>query len=85
VALLDGKGVITSVNDAWTDFALANGGDLERSGVGVSYLEACDATDDPTARAVADAIRGAIHGDLPAPMVVDVACHAPGPPDGSTY
>ena len=39
VALLDRSGVIVSVNEAWQAFALANGGDPERVGRGVSYLE----------------------------------------------
>jgi anti-anti-sigma regulatory factor len=78
VALLDRDGVIVWVNDEWRAFAAANGGDLSRAGTGVSYLDTCAAVgDDPTAIAVADAIRGALSGRLPDPVKVEVPCHSP--------
>jgi len=78
VALLDRSGVIVSVNEAWQAFALANGGDPERVGRGVSYLDVCAAAgDDPVAAQVAAAIRGALAGDLPGPLAVEVPCHSP--------
>jgi len=78
VALLDRDGVIVWVNDAWRAFAAANGGDLSRAGTGVSYLDACAAAgDDPTAIAVATAIRSALAGSLPDPIKVEVPCHSP--------
>ena len=78
VALLDRDGVIVWVNEAWQVFAVANDGDLSRTGTGVSYLDVCDAAgDDPTAREVAAAIRGALAGDLPAPIAIEVPCHSP--------
>ncbi len=78
VALLDRDGVIGWVNPAWQAFAAANGGDPDRTGRGVSYLQACAAAgDDPAAQDVAAAIRAALAGDLPAPLVVEVPCHGP--------
>ena len=50
VVLLDGDGVIVAVNEAWSLFTEENGGDPTRSGVGTSYLAACDAADDPASR-----------------------------------
>ncbi len=78
VALLDRDGVIAWVNPAWQAFAAANGGDPDRTSRGVSYLQACAAArDDPAAQDVAAAIRAALAGDLPAPLVVEVPCHSP--------
>ena len=77
-AVLDPDGVIVSVNQAWLAFAEANGGDPARTGPGMSYLEACAAAgDDPAARHVATAIRAALTGDLPGPLVIEVPCHSP--------
>jgi PAS domain S-box-containing protein len=77
VALLDRNGVIVAVNQAWDDFALDNGGDPITCGVGASYLHACAAGDDQPSRDVAAAIRSAVRGELPTPMTVPIACHAP--------
>jgi hypothetical protein len=78
-ALLDADGVIVWVDEAWTAFCLANGGDPARAGIGVSYLALCDAAalTDRHSAAVAAAIRAALRGDLPAPARVEVPCHAP--------
>jgi anti-anti-sigma factor len=78
VALLDRDGVIAWVNQAWRAFAAANGSDPARTGVGVSYLQACAAAgDDPVTAEVAAAIRAALAGDLPDPLTIDVPCHSP--------
>lgn len=78
-ALLDADGMIVWVDEAWSAFCLANGGDPTKAGIGVCYLALCDAAA-PTDRhsaAVAAAIRAALRGDLPAPARVEVPCHAP--------
>jgi PAS domain S-box-containing protein len=80
VALVDRSGTIVAVNDAWTAFGAANGGDPDRSGVGCSYLAVCDGADDRHAREVARALHNALAGDLPAPARVALPCHAPGTP-----
>ncbi|WPL18547.1 Chemotaxis protein methyltransferase [Thiorhodovibrio winogradskyi] len=47
VAVLDSLGKITMVNDAWRKFARDAGDqDLERFGVGLNYLDACEVDDD---------------------------------------
>ena len=70
--------MIAWVNQAWQAFAAANGGDPARTGIGVSYLQACAAAgDDPVAHEVAGAIRAALAGDLPGPLTVEVPCHSP--------
>ncbi|MGO9778520.1 MAG: STAS domain-containing protein [Streptosporangiaceae bacterium] len=77
VALLDQDGVIVSVNEAWQAFALMNGGDPALVGPGVSYLDICAAAaGDPVTGEVADGIRVALAGDLPAPLTVEVPCHS---------
>jgi hypothetical protein len=78
VAVLDRQGVIVSVNDTWRRFATANGGDARRTGPGISYLDICDrAAGDSLAGRVADAVRAALAGFLPAPMRLEVPCHGP--------
>jgi PAS domain-containing protein len=77
VALLDRAGVIVWVNRAWLDFCHANGGDALRAGVGTSYLASCEAAGDPLSRDVAEAIRTAAAGGLPAPMRIVIPCHSP--------
>ncbi len=78
VATLDLDGVIVSVNRAWEVFAARNGGDPARTGVGVSYLEACASVGgDPVADQAASAIQQALAGDLPGPVTIEVPCHSP--------
>ncbi len=78
IALLDGDGVIVWVNHAWQAFATANGGDPDRTGTGVSYLDVCAAApDDPGSAQIDAAIRRALAGDLPGTLTVEVACHSP--------
>jgi len=78
VALLDRDGVIVWVNEAWEAFSRENGGDLSRTGVGVSYLDVCASSgSDPDSAQVAAAIRSAANGDHPFPMVPEVPCHSP--------
>jgi anti-anti-sigma factor len=78
IATLDRDGVIVWVNRAWQRFTVNNGGDPVRTGPGVSYLDVCAAAgDDPVTRQVAAAIRGALAGDLPGVLSVEVPCHSP--------
>ncbi|MCB8983317.1 MAG: PAS domain S-box protein [Ardenticatenaceae bacterium] len=43
IAVLDEDGVIIAVNQSWLDFAHANHADLSRVGVGVNYVQICEA------------------------------------------
>ncbi len=82
VALLGADGVIISVNTAWTAFAAADGGDPAAVGVGASYLDACTAHPGPEVDRLAEAVRAALRGDLPAARAVRVPRH---PPDTSRW
>src|SRR6478672_3599687 len=42
IALLDARGLIVSVNEAWRQCNVADGMQGPRFGVGVNYLELCD-------------------------------------------
>ena len=81
VAVLDTDGVIASVNPAWERFSRDNGGHPAGTGVGVSYLAQCElAGDDPTAAAVAGAIRSALRGELISASAITIGCDAPDEP-----
>lgn len=41
LAVLDKRGTIIAVNDAWRRFAAENGGSPQKTGVGVNYLDVC--------------------------------------------
>jgi hypothetical protein len=70
--------VLTSVNQEWVDFCIANGGDPERAGVGTSYLGACTgAAGDRWADLAASLVRLAVDGELPAPARLTIPCHGP--------
>jgi two-component system, cell cycle sensor histidine kinase and response regulator CckA len=43
IAVLDENGVIITVNQTWLDFARFNGANLQRTAVGVNYLDICAA------------------------------------------
>ena len=78
VGVLDCHGVLTSVNRPWREFCVANGGDIERAGVGTSYVDACaEAAGDAWADMAGSAVHLAIEGELPAPMRFTVPCHSP--------
>jgi hypothetical protein len=78
VAILDDQGVLTWVNDAWRSFCEANGGTIDRCGVGTSYAAACArAQEDPQSRLAVSAVELAIRGELPAPVWLTLACHSP--------
>jgi two-component system, NarL family, sensor kinase len=44
IAVLDQAGTIISVNQAWIDFARANGSTVADTGVGINYLDVCRRT-----------------------------------------
>jgi DNA-binding CsgD family transcriptional regulator len=79
VALLDENGRILATNRAWQRFASENGGQDEKTSVGMDYLAACDAgarAGDESARAAADGIRAVISGET-TEFVLDYPCHSP--------
>jgi diguanylate cyclase (GGDEF)-like protein len=65
-AVLDPAGTITAVNQAWLMFALDNGGQPERTGVGVNYFGLCErsaAAGSQDAQRAADALQEVLAGD----------------------
>lgn len=80
VAVLDPNGVITLVNRAWREFAIANGDpDLKCSGVGSNYLSVCDADsggDSPGGRAALEGIRAVLEERRSA-FAMEYPCHSP--------
>ncbi|MFO1398451.1 MAG: PAS domain-containing protein [Burkholderiales bacterium] len=83
MAVLDRNGRIIDVNAAWTEFAQAHAGAPGQAaagtGIGASYLDACDRAygdDAPFGRAVGDGIRRVLAGALPS-FVTEYPCHAP--------
>lgn len=80
VAVLDSQGVITLVNRAWREFAVANGdADLTCSGIGANYLSVCDLGADGAshgARAALDGIRAVLEGRSES-FAMEYPCHSP--------
>ena len=79
VAILDDAGTILEVNAAWRNFADANQSVMERYGIGVNYIELCEAAQGggaAEARAVAQGIREVIAGRQDE-YALEYPCHGP--------
>lgn len=80
IAVLDHDGTITIVNDAWTNFAVANGDPtLARTGVGTNYLAVCrEAADagDEYARKALVGIEAVLSG-AQISFSLEYPCHSP--------
>ncbi|MDD2881573.1 MAG: chemotaxis protein CheB [Rhodoferax sp.] len=80
IAVLNSAGVITLVNTAWRQFALANGDPaLAFSGPGVNYLEVCKdlhEAPDPTAMSAQRGVREVLEGRRPH-FSLEYPCHSP--------
>ena len=70
VAVLDAKGEILAVNDAWVEFANLNDFKVENYGVGSNYLTFCDDLGADDARKVAEGLRALLNGG-PGPFRFD--------------
>jgi two-component system cell cycle sensor histidine kinase/response regulator CckA len=80
IALLDGQGVIVSVNDAWQRFDRANSSPGHEHGVGHNYLAICDqarGANSGEAGRVAGGIRAVLDGSRKH-FSIEYPCHAPG-------
>ena len=78
-AVVDADGRITAVNRAWRMFALDNGGRVEDTCEGVSYLEVCEraaAAGCPDAARVADGLRTVLAGHT-VEEELEYACPSP--------
>lgn len=82
LAVLDKDGVITSVNEAWKQFAIENGADWTMKGVGVgtNYLDVCRVEDDmpeaEDARVIYQGLQGVLNGTSKF-FSVEYPCHSP--------
>lgn len=79
VALIDGEGVIVTVNRAWCDFGDANDLQSTNHGVGLNYLSVLDAAQAEArsdAEQIAAGIRGVLSGERSL-YSVEYPCHSP--------
>ncbi len=79
IALLDRKGNIISVNDAWREFPDTNTLLSPEYGLGVNYLQVCDEAQGSgavEARRAAQGIRAVLGGSLPS-FSLEYPCHSP--------
>ena len=80
LAVLDARGTIIAINDAWREFARTNGDpDLRWTGVGVNYFAVCQhAADevDSEASVVLQGMRAVLDGHLPS-FELEYPCHSP--------
>lgn len=79
IAVVDQRGVIVMVNSAWRRFAMANGdGDLSKSGLGVNYMEVCQAgnhEDGSIAATASRGLRSVLEGSIPS-FSLEYPCHS---------
>lgn len=80
IAILDHKGVILYVNQAWRDFAKSNGApeDVHNSFKGVNYLEVCRSVDHQISQEAAQANAGilsVINNETPL-FTLEYPCHS---------
>jgi len=79
IALLDSSGRVALVNQAWKDFARANGYAGQDFGVGQNYLAACQSGSgepDGTVQKTVDALRAVLAGRMH-DFAVEYSCHGP--------
>ena len=80
IALLDSQGIILSVNEAWRQFAIANELIEPDYGIGLNYLQICDAArgaNSDEAPQVWAGIRSVLEGRASS-YSVEYPCHSPG-------
>ncbi len=85
LAIIDEHGTILAVNQAWRNYALANGGDLRTAAEGANYLAVCDAANGPDASLAHECARGirAVLAGAQDDFALEYACH--GPQDARWY
>ena len=82
IAILDSAGSVMAVNDAWEKFALANGGESPRVGVGANYLDVCQnsaLTGDATAQHILEGIQSVLQRERDS-FELQYRCDTPGAP-----
>jgi signal transduction histidine kinase len=80
VAVVERKGIIITVNDAWRKFASDNGARSPTAvSEGVNYLEVCRRVsneDEPFARVAQDGIQSVLNGEVKI-FTMEYPCHSP--------
>ncbi|HEX4954220.1 MAG TPA: diguanylate cyclase [Thermoanaerobaculia bacterium] len=80
IALLDERGSIVAVNEAWRRFARDNGGDETVTSVGADYLAVCERAGrnghEEAARVMLEGMRQLLHGERSA-ITLEYPCHSP--------
>lgn len=77
IAVLDSKGTIVMVNDAWCKFGSENDLQDEQFSVGTNYLNVCDAAGlDLEARTASSGIRSVLLGGI-ADFIFEYSCDSP--------
>ncbi len=79
IAVLDKRGNIVAVNDAWKQFANENGGTTEATGVGANYLEICRSAGDNEFFLADSAYRGIkrVLDGSQSTFMLEYPCHSP--------
>ena len=80
IAVLDQRGIIVGVNEAWKRFARENGAPDAECYVGTNYFSVCecalDGDVDGTARAVLDGLGAVMRGEA-GDFFIEYPCHSP--------
>src|ERR671912_396424 len=79
IAIIDETGTIVAVNEAWRDFARANGLAAQNYAEGANYLRACDSAvgaHSDEAAPFAEGIRSVLNGER-AKFELEYPCHSP--------
>lgn len=78
IALLDEDGIILAVNTAWRRYAIENGFEDDRYGVGSSYVDACQPSSGDCSHAIetVNGLRDVMHGRK-SEFRLEYPCHAP--------
>jgi PAS domain S-box-containing protein len=79
IAIIDETGTIVAVNEAWRDFARANGAAAQDYAEGANYLRACDSAvgaHSDEAAPFAEGIRSVLNGER-AKFELEYPCHSP--------
>lgn len=79
ICVINKKGIIQTINKAWSDFAKENGSNNEYSPIGKNYLSICDSASglwSNEAKVMADGIRSVIKGKME-DFTLEYPCHTP--------
>jgi PAS domain S-box-containing protein len=76
ICVLDEESTIIATNRAWRAFAANNGGDADRTGVGMLYLANCGDGIEGVGAGVAEGLRAILRGEREE-LTLEYPCHSP--------